>query len=107
PDVGSVELQGSAARSVNAPVIGAVYRHAFSERWRGHSDFSAVKLRWDDIDGRVLEGSVGIEYLPFDHFSLLLEYERIWLRADFEESSVDARADLRLSGPQLKARLRF
>jgi hypothetical protein len=107
PEIGSVELEGSASRAVNAPVIGAVYRHAFSRQWRGHADFSAVKLRWDDIDGRVLEGSLGIEYLPFDHFSLMLEYERIWLRAEFEESAVDARADLRLSGPQLKARLRF
>ena len=80
PDVGSVELQGSAARSVNAPVIGAVYRHAFSERWRGHSDFSAVKLRWDDIDGRVLEGQRA-GTLPLDEGEKPFPWPRVHGRA--------------------------
>lgn len=91
--------------SVDAPLpnIGGWYTYSISPRWaaRGRVDWFAAGI--DEFDGRLINGSVGINYKLFEHGGIGLSYNVFDLELDVDKSNWKGSVSTRYTGPYLSA----
>lgn len=98
----SAERSASASVDLPAPRIGVSYRRAFGQGWRFSASGSAFETSVGNIDARVLDARAGIEYYPWSHFGMRLQYSVNRIRADLDKTEFNGRANLDFSGLQLQ-----
>lgn len=105
------DLSGSASagydKSEWAPMLSLGWRHAFNDQWRMYADVSGVKKNGGDLSGHIWNGSLGVEWFPWQHLGLALEYSasHLYLKKRYEDAN--AKLDLQSDGPALYLRARF
>jgi hypothetical protein len=86
--------------SVAAPLpnIGAWYSYSISPRWAAHGRVDWFSAGIDEYDGRLLNGSVGVEYKIFEHGGLGVSYNVVDLNLDIDKSNWTGSIGTRYSG---------
>ncbi|PZQ18615.1 MAG: hypothetical protein DI564_04800 [Rhodanobacter denitrificans] len=90
-----------------APLVQLGWRHAFSDNVRTYIDISGVKKNGGSLEGHIYNGSLGVEWFPWQNLGLGAEYSVSRIKLDGSEGSYDATADIKLHGPSAYLRLRF
>ncbi|MBO9662873.1 hypothetical protein [Dokdonella sp.] len=90
-----------------APLLTFGWRYAPSDRWRFYADGSGVKKNGGKLNGHAWNAAAGVEWFPFTHLGVGLEYAVTRIRLERDSSRYDADLDLHLHGPAAYARLRF
>jgi hypothetical protein len=104
---GSVQGRGSAEGDAVAPLLTLAWRHSFNEEWRGYADFSGVRKPYGTLQGHLVNGTLGVEYLPWRNAGLALEYNANDLDLKAAKESWTGRARVHFYGPAAFLRLRF
>jgi len=90
-----------------APLVQLGWRHAFSDNLRTYIDISGVKKNGGSLEGHIYNGSLGVEWFPWQNLGLGAEYSVSRIKLNGSEGSLDATADIKLNGPSAYLRLRF
>jgi hypothetical protein len=104
---GSVHGQGKAEGDAVAPLATLAWRHSFSEEWRGYADFSGVRKPYGTLQGHLINGTLGIEYMPWKNLGFALEYSANDLDLKAEKDSWQGRARIHFYGPAAFLRVRY
>lgn len=109
---GEVTIDARASDHLYAPLVGIAGRQVLGERVRLFGELRAIELGYDGLDGRALAGSAGIEYFPFEHWGIVLQYAdtRVRVRDDIHHprhGRADGELEFGLSGPQLLVKFRY
>jgi hypothetical protein len=99
--------RGEAEGSAVAPLVTLGWRHAFGERMRIYADFSGVRKPSGALTGHLLNGTVGMEYFPWQNAGVALEYNANDLDLKADKESWEGRARIHFRGPAAFLRLRF
>lgn len=111
---GVATLDGEAAQASTstsarawAPMLQLGWRHTFDEHARIYANVSGVKKNGGRLDGHIYNAAVGVEWLPWQHVGLGLEYGYTRIRLHQHHSAYDADLDMKLTGPSLFVRAHF
>jgi hypothetical protein len=104
---GSVHGHGSAEGDAVAPLLTLGWRHSFSDAVRGYADFSGVRKPYGPLQGHLLNGTLGLEYLPWKNAGFALEYSANNLDLKADKESWEGRARIHFYGPAAFLRMRF
>lgn len=103
----SAQAQSSTDADAWAPLLQVGWRHAFNDRWRMYLDASGVKKNGGRLYGHVYNAALGVQWFPWQHFGLSLEYDLNRIRLHQRHDNYNDSLDLKLSGPSLFATWRF
>ena len=98
---------GEADGNAIAPLLTLGWRHAFSDNFRGYAEFSGVRKPSGPLTGHLLNGTVGLEYYPWQNVGFALEYSANDLDLRADRASWEGRARIHFRGPAGFVRLRF
>jgi hypothetical protein len=104
---GSVHGRGSAEDNAIAPLLTLGWRHSFSDAWRVYADLSGVRKSFGTLQGHLVNGTLGLEYMPWKNAGLALEYSANNLDLKADKSDWEGRARIHFYGPAAFMRLRF
>jgi hypothetical protein len=104
---GSAASRASAEGSAVAPMLTLGWRHSFSSQLRCYADVSGVRKPSGSLTGTLLNGTVGLEYYPWDNLGVALEYSANNLDLKADKESWEGRARIHFYGPAAFLRLRF
>jgi hypothetical protein len=104
---GSTSGRSTAEGDAIAPLLTFGWRHAFSANFRGYADFSGVRKPSGTLTGHLLNGTLGLEYYPWRHLGLALEYSANNLDLKADKESWEGRARIHFHGPAAYVRARF
>jgi hypothetical protein len=104
---GSVHGHGSAEGDAIAPMLTLGWRHSFNEAWRAYADVSGVRKPFGTLQGHLLNGTLGVEFMPWKNAGLALEYSANNLDLKAQKESWEGRARIHFYGPAAFVRLRF
>jgi len=104
---GTASARGEAEGSAVAPLLTLGWRHAFSDRTRIYADFSGVRKPSGTLTGHLLNGTVGVEYYPWQNAGFALEYNANNLDLKADKDTWEGRARIHFYGPSAFVRLRF
>lgn len=90
-----------------APMLTLGWRHAFGGTSRIYVEAAGVDKNGGDLEGRIWNGRVGIEWFPWRHAGLALEYSASRVDVTKHHDLVSARLRLRSHGPAIYLRTRF
>jgi len=99
--------RGSAQGDAIAPLLTLGWRHAFTPNFRGYAEFAGVRKPSGTLTGHLLNGTLGMEYYPWQNLGLALEYSANDLDLKADKESWVGRARIRFHGPAAFVRLRF
>ena len=103
----SASARGSAEGSAVAPLLTLGWRHSFSDQWRGYAEFSGVRKPSGTLTGHLLNGTLGLEYYPWQNLGVALEYSANDLDLKADKASWEGRARIHFRGPAAFVRMRF
>lgn len=103
----SATARGTAEGNAVAPLLTLGWRHAFSENFRGYADFSGVRKPSGTLTGHLLNGTLGLEYYPWQNLGFALEYSANNLDLKADKASWEGRARIHFHGPAAFVRVRF
>lgn len=89
----------SVSASAPLPNVGAWYDYAFSPRWLAGARFDWLDASFEEYSGQLLNGSVYVNYMPFEHVGFSLAYQYFGLDVDVDKSSWRGGADVTYYGP--------
>src|SRR5262249_47256275 len=104
---GTVNGRGSAEGSAVAPLATLGWRHAFGGHWRGYAEFSGVRKPAGTLTGHLVNGTLGLEFLPWKNAGIALEYSANNLDLKADKESWEGRARIHFYGPAVFVRLRY
>ena len=104
---GSVRGRGSAEGDAVAPMLTLGWRHSFNDAWRFYADFSGVRKPFGTLQGHLVNGTLGVEFLPWKNAGLALEYSANDLDLKADKDSWEGRARIHFYGPAAFVRLRY
>lgn len=99
--------RGSADGNAVAPLLTLGWRHAFTPNFRGYAEFAGVRKPSGTLTGHLLNGTLGMEYYPWQNLGFALEYSANDLDLKADKESWVGRARIRFHGPAAFVRLRF
>src|SRR5262249_19077440 len=99
--------RGEAEANAVAPLLTVGWRHAFSENLRAYFDVAGVRKAGGEITGHLLNGTLGLEYYPWQNLGLALEYSTNDLELKADKDSWEGRARIHFYGPAAFVRMRF
>jgi hypothetical protein len=79
--------------------VGAWYHYAFSPRWLATARVDWLDASFDEYSGLLVNGSVAVNYMPFEHVGVSLAYQYFGLDIDVDSGSWNGGADLSYRGP--------
>lgn len=103
----SVSGRGHAEGNAFAPLLTIGWKHAFSARTRTFVNVAGVHKNGGRFNGHLLNARVGVEYFPWRHVGLALEYDSSDLHINADEPSWQGHARLRFQGPAAFLRVRL
>jgi len=103
----SASARGEAEGSAAAPLVTLGWRHAFSDRLRAYADFSGVRKNSGNLTGHLVNGTLGVEYFPWQNAGIALEYDANELDLKADKDSWEGRARIHFYGPAAFVRLRY
>jgi hypothetical protein len=103
----TASARGSAEGNAIAPLLTLGWRHAFTPNFRGYAEFAGVRKPSGTLTGHLLNGSVGMEYYPWQNLGFALEYSASDLDLKADKESWEGRARIRFHGPAAFVRLRY
>ena len=104
---GSIHGHGSAEGDAIAPLLTLGWRHAFNDMWRVYADVSGVRKPFGKLQGHLVNGTVGIEFMPWRNAGLALEYSANNLDLKADKESWQGRARIHFDGPAAFLRVRL
>jgi len=104
---GSVHGRGQAEADAIAPLLTLGWRHSFNSAWRGYANFSGVRKPFGTLQGHLVNGALGVEYLPWKNAGLALEYSANNLDLKADRESWEGRARIHFYGPAAFLRVRY
>lgn len=104
-DDASIDLHDSA--SAWAPMLTLGWRHAFGSAARLYVEAAGVRKNGGDLEGHIWNGRAGVEWFPWRHAGLALEYSASRARVARRYDLGDARLRLQSHGPAIYLRTRF
>lgn len=105
--VGSGGLKDSFNGDLPAPTIGASWRWTPAEDWRIAADAGWLSTEINNIDGTVGYARLGVEWHPWQHAGLMLDYNVMDIRASTERRHFTGHLDMRNSGLRLGLIVRY
>jgi hypothetical protein len=106
-DGGTATARGSADGNAVAPLLTLGWRHAFSPNLRAYAEFAGVRKTSGTLSGHLLNGTLGLEYYPWQNLGFALEYSANHLDLKADKESWVGRARIHFHGPAAFVRLRF
>ncbi|MCE5232490.1 MAG: hypothetical protein ABFC67_13450 [Mizugakiibacter sp.] len=107
PVGGSAAATSHHSEAAWAPVLTLGWRHAFTRDVRVYVDLSGVRKNAGSLQGHIFSGALGVEYFPWEHVGLGVEYAANRIHLDKDGRDYAARLRLRLQGPAAFMRVRF
>src|SRR5260221_2586865 len=104
---GSIQGRGKAQGDAVAPLLTPGWRHSFSPRLRCYVDLSGVRKPFGTLQGHLVNGTLGVEYLPWKNAGFALEYSANDLDLKADKESWEGRARVHFYGPAAFLRLRY
>lgn len=89
------------------PSIGVAYRLQMASWARLIADAGAFKATIGDVDAKLYNARVGVEFYPWEHWGVVTQYAYNKIKADVDGSRFSGRTDFRFSGFQLLIKARF
>ena len=89
----------SVAASAPLPNLGAWYRYAFNSKWLAGARLDWLDVSFDEYSGNLINTSVSINYMPWDHFGVTLAYQYFGIDLDVDKSSWKGGVDFSYRGP--------
>jgi len=102
-----VSVTSTSNDSAWAPMLQLGWRHSFSDQWRMYLDASGVRKNGGRISGHIYNAALGLEWLPWQHIGLGLEYGYSQIKLHWNRRAYDADLDMTLSGPSAFVNLRW
>ena len=91
----------SVSASAPLPNLGAWYDYAFNSEWLAGVRFDWLDVSFDEYSGNLLNSSVSISYVPWDHFGVTLAYQYFGIDVDVDKDSWNGGVDFSYRGPFL------
>ena len=105
---GKIEVASAALSESNwVPQIHTEYVRSLSRHWRVGMDASFIKKSGGAFSGEAIDFGAKVDYFPWERFGFSLRYNYNDIKLDFNKSHFKGGIDIRNSGPQLMATLRF
>jgi len=104
---GAVHGRGSAEDNAIAPLLTLGWRHSFNDAWRVYADVSGVRKPFGTLQGHLLNGTLGLEFMPWKNAGLAFEYSANNLDLKADKSDWEGRARLHFYGPAAYLRVRL
>lgn len=89
------------------PSIGVSYRYQMASWARLVADAGAFKANISNVDAKLYNARLGVEFYPLDHVGIVTQYAFNKINADVTKSSFYGNADFRFKGFQLLIKARF
>lgn len=106
-DVGRFKGEAIAKDHLYAPLVGMSGRTRLGERIRAYAELRAIRLHWNQTDGRALSGDVGLEWFPYEHVGIAVQYSDTWVRAERSKNGFRGELEIGFRGPQVLLKLRY
>lgn len=90
-----------------APLVTLGWRWRLSDAVRLYVDASGSRKNGDELSGSITNAAVGLEYFPWRHVGVGLEYGATRIRLKRDEDGSESRIRLSMHGPAAYLRLRF
>jgi len=104
---GAVNGRGSAEDNAIAPMLTLGWRHSFNDTWRAYADLSGVRKPFGTLRGHLINGTLGVEFMPWKNAGFALEYSANNLDLKADKSDWEGRARLHFYGPAAYLRVRL
>lgn len=104
---GSAGGRASAEADAVAPLLTLGWRHAFTPDLRIYADFAGVRKPSGALTGHLVNGTLGLEYFPWQNLGFSLEYSENNLDLKADKDSWVGRARIHFRGPAAFVRMRF
>jgi hypothetical protein len=104
---GSVHARGSAEGNAVAPLLTLGWRHSFTPELRGYADISGVRKPFGTVRGHLVNGTLGLEFMPWENAGVAIEYSANDLDLSASKESWEGRAKIHFYGPAAFVRLRY
>lgn len=103
----SGELTAKASTDIPDPFIGVSWRYQALDWMRVVADLGAFKANIGDVDARLYNGRVGVEFYPWQNIGIVTQYSYNKIDADVTKDSFNGNATFRFDGFQVLAKFRF
>jgi hypothetical protein len=104
---GSAGGRASAQADAIAPLLTIGWRHAFTADFRLYADLSGVRKPSGTLTGHLVNGTLGLEWFPWQNLGFSLEYSENNLDLKADKESWEGRARIHFRGPAAFVRMRF
>ena len=104
---GAVHGRGSAEDNAIAPLLTLGWRHSFNAAWRVYADLSGVRKSFGTLQGHLINGALGLEFMPWKNAGFALEYSANNLDLKADKSDWEVRARVHFYGPAAYMRVRL
>lgn len=97
----------SASTDLPDPSIGVSYRYQLEDWARFVADAGAFKANIGDIDAKLYNARLGVEFYPWPNFGIVTQYAYNKINADIDKSSFSGHTSFKFNGFQLLLKVRF
>lgn len=101
------QVTASASTDLPDPSIGVSYRYQLEDWARFVADAGAFKANIGDIDAKLYNARLGVEFYPWQQFGIVTQYAFNKINADVNKSSFSGHTSFKFNGFQLLLKVRF
>ncbi len=103
----SREVSSKASTDLPDPSIGVAYRYQMADWARLIADAGAFKANIGDVDAKLYNARIGVEFYPWEHWGVVTQYAYNEIKADVDGSHFSGRTNFKFNGFQLLIKARF
>lgn len=100
-------VSASASTNIPDPSIGISYRYQMANWARFVADAGAFKANIGDIDAKLYNARLGVEFYPWQSFGVVTQYAFNKISADIDKSGFSGHTSFKFNGFQLLVKVRF
>ncbi|MGO4501494.1 MULTISPECIES: hypothetical protein [unclassified Dyella] len=100
-------VSASASTDLPDPSVGVSYRYQLEDWARFVADAGAFKANIGDIDAKLYNARLGVEFYPWPNFGVVTQYAYNKINADIDKSSFKGHTSFKFNGFQLLLKVRF
>jgi hypothetical protein len=104
---GSIDLRDDFGFTAPLPNFGIWGGFAISDQWAVNAEFDYFSLTIDNIDGRILAGSLNVQYLIIPSLSVSAGFTGMNFKVDVEREHLKGNLKWGYNGPSLTANFTF
>jgi hypothetical protein len=98
----TTEVSGKSSTDLPVILIGASYRHMFSDNWLVTADATFLpSVTYDNYSGSSTNVNVAVEYEFLQHYGVGLAYDTFGIDFEAEGDNAIAKLDYKIDGPQV------